>query len=254
MSASSSEHCIDTSLEDRATISHELALQRLNVNLDACLPDDWRRSALNGETVGLSHMTPLGISCSWYTNQAEWFDIANSLHQRQSTEMFHLLCSLVANIFQEENQLTKELLGNFNGPLLDVCAAFQPISDIRPSKRIPDGRIRRAHMLNCLVDKLLWASHPSSTTASPPVQLPHYRFPEDDLFSDYVDLMQTWHKVVWNSCQSLEFEQVELAPSDNVSLSLFKSVLSSSNGRRLHTMIENFSRCALAVRAMACVS
>jgi hypothetical protein len=255
--ASPSQNSSTNSFEDRATISHELALQRLKIDLNTCLPDSWRSLVLNKKTIGLSRMTPLGIGCSWYTDQTQWFDISATLHQQQPSEISRLLRSLVGNIVQEEDQLTTELMNKSTGPKSDVLSAFQPISDIKPSKRGSDGRIRRAHMMNCVVDRLLWASQSSGTTTTLPTQLPHHRFPEDALFSEYVEVMQTWHRLVWDISTGLDFKQVEFVSSDstnNVALSLFKSVLSSSIGRKLHTLIENFSRCALGLRALSCVS
>jgi hypothetical protein len=253
--ASSSKQSSESSFDDRATISHELALQKLNVDLDKCLPASWRHSALVKETIGLMRMTPLGISSRWYTDQSDWFSIAESLHQRESSEMFSLLSSLVRNIFQEEHELTTELFKKSDS-LPDVLAAFQPISAIKSSKRIPDGRIRRAHMLSSLVDRLLWASRPSDTGTPLPVQLPHQRFPDDDNFHGYVHLMQSWHRVVRDSWQSLEFKQVEATSLDapNIAVSLFQSVTSSSHGRKFNTVLENFARCGLGLRAIGCVS
>jgi hypothetical protein len=256
--AFSSHISAESSLDDRATISHEIALERLKASCEEFLTDDLRLLALSQNTIGLMKMTPLGISCPWYSQPNEWPTIFESLERReQHTNGFSTLTGLVWNIIAEERNLLTQLRGLSWQNTPDLYAAFQPLLQISKSRKVADGRIRRAHMMTCLVDRLLWAFQSPNEPPSTPIQFPHHSFPQNETFSYYVDLMQTWHKKIADVSDLLEAKKDSIASQEetgNVSVSLFRSIRSSTHGRKLNTIIENFSRCALALRALTCVS
>jgi hypothetical protein len=255
---SSSNALSDSSLHDRATISHELALERLKANCEDFFTDDLRLMALSQNTIGIMKLTPLGISCPWYSKPSDWTQLFDSLEQRrQHTNAFSTLSDLVLNIIAEEITLLSGIQLPHQKSFADVYAAFQPLGQIAKSKKGSDGRIRRSHMMTCLVDRLFWAFQPPNTSQPTPVQFPHQSFPHNEAFSHHVDLMHTWHKKIAEVSDLLEAKKDCISSQEetnNVSLSLFNSVRTSTYGRKLNTITENFSRCALGLRALTCVS
>jgi hypothetical protein len=216
---------------------------------------------LRQETIGLALITRLGIGTAWYSRPEDWVSINSSLEKRRHSSFYHVLDSLKHNILKEEQQLSEELQKPLSLSSLDVKAAFQDISKIKRSTKLPDRRIRISHMMTCLVDRFLWASNPKQDECQPvltPAQFPYQPYPSGDNFEKYVDLMKTWPYLVHTYLTALNAETLDtlagIQQGDVPVLSLYYSMVSSSQNRIINTVVDNFSRCALALRALSHVS
>jgi hypothetical protein len=227
-----------------------------DASIESVFSDDLINLAKQGQTIGLTRITPVGVGCPLYSTPAEW-TVSHELSATETTSSLHrALKALIDNTFQEEKVLVKQIARSVRSSTSDVFAAFQNTAEIGKSSRNSDGRVRRAHVMTCLVDRLLWACrNQSAESPSPPIQFPHHAYPNDTNFNKYLDFVGEWPRLVAQFGSAMNEMDLDIsletiaAPTD----SLFYTMKSSSRRRVKNTVIDNISRCALALRTLTCV-
>jgi hypothetical protein len=215
--------------------------------------------ALKHQSIGLMCLTPLGVGCPWYSNRQEWLEMEQTCEKRRDTPFYALLIALIRNTLKEEEKLALQLARPSNKlkkAQSDLYAAFQSLGEVERTNHHSDGRVHRAHIMTCLVDRLLWASgQDGSHLISLPIQFPHHSYPEGQAFERYTTFIQSWSHVIQCYKQVLHSSNLQAIPqhSERPILSLFLTMKSSSQNRILNTVLDNFTRCALAIRALTYV-
>jgi hypothetical protein len=238
-------------------VSSVFALKRIRYITENCFSDEFINIARQGRIAGLMRFTPLGVGCPWYSNMQDFL----AIDENNSNIFYPTLKSIIQNILQEESLLLDQLHHPTNDPYTDVYAAFQNVFQVKASNKHAEGRIRRAHVMTCLADRLMWASnHVNGTSISSPTQIPHHPFPDasDPLFEKYEVFVQDWPTVIRNYKNIHEKHRSNvptILTSNDTSplLSILLTLQFSSKNRVINTVIENFTRCALAIRALTYV-
>jgi hypothetical protein len=247
MSIASSYHAVTLS-QNNSVLSQK--------SPEAYFSDDFINLARDGRSIGLTRITPVGVGCAMYSTPEEWATMQRSRDTNCNSRIYSTLVALAQNIYIEERNLVNHLSTSRWDRQSDVYAAFQSMDTITSTSRHSDGRIRRAHMMTCIVDRLVWVStNTGSATISPPTQFPHHPFPTGPHFLKYCHLMETWPHTIHEYASILHDCEADNLVNENSTpiQSIFSTLKFSSNNRIKNTVMDNLTRCVLALRALTYV-
>jgi hypothetical protein len=235
-------------------VNSEFALEWIGSTTDDSFPEEFIELARRGHIVGLMRFTSVGVGCPWYSKLKDYLNMnENWCH----IPLYPTIAALTRNTFEEERTLVNELYHPSPDPFSDIYAAFQSPSEIGQTKKVSEGNIRRAHVMTCLVDRLMWVSNSAVGAVIPsPIQFPHHLFPNlrEPQFEKYCTFMETWPRVVQTYKEALAQYPLDAftegISGDDTLLSFLKTIKHSGKTRISHVVIENFTRCALAIRAL----